>query len=762
MQVSEKKCFIEDLVSISVADHAVYRPLVFSASNPAQWHALQSLCATGRVVRFVDALGPQLRGLAGIRFPEGPLQEPAYQAWCDALLQGASPRNWGNYVFYPWTGTLVQLLPEALFRELRLNRNQNKITAAEQAVLSRQTVGLVGLSVGNAMALTMAMEGCFGAVKLADFDTLELSNMNRIRASVTDLGCAKTVLAARQIAEQDPYLQVSCFHEGIHDHNLAEFFDSPRLDVLVEECDDMALKVRLRHEAKARRIPVIMESSDRGVLDIERFDLEPDRPIFHGLVKEEAPVAARDPFARMDLALQINRIQDVSPRMLASILEIGDTLTTWPQLAADVVAGGGHVCHAVRAVALGWVQGSGRWILDGLGALQQAPLLTGPAEACTKPGPDCAVEQATPEGMNPRLHALLDAARLAPSGGNSQPWRFHVDEDGFWVRAEHAGVVQALDFDRGPTWMAHGAAVENAAIQAAAFGGRLTVSPFPFPDQPDVSARCTWSAEPDRSGLPQLAGALGARLTSRQGPPGGEAPPFPLERLRDLFPQNLSLQCWQDPAARTRMGELLAVGERIRCLHPELHRDLFHEIYRDNGAFSHRRTGIEYGELDLAPAQALAVRLLERPEVVAEVRAVNGARGLCAGFAAPIAASPALISLHLDRDRPGDWFELGRQVQRCWLSLHQNGWLVQPIGTTLFLLRLAKHRPELGFNHHEIHELERVSAALRGEFNLNTDRAVFLMRCFPGQPSPRRSRRKSLAELVRLGSPVPVSDQPAR
>jgi hypothetical protein len=27
-----------------------------------------------------------------------------------------------------------------------------------------------------------------------------------------------------------------------------------------------------------------METSDRGVLDVERFDLEPDRPIFHGLL----------------------------------------------------------------------------------------------------------------------------------------------------------------------------------------------------------------------------------------------------------------------------------------------------------------------------------------------------------------------------------------------------------------------------------------------------------------------------------------------
>ena len=28
-----------------------------------------------------------------------------------------------------------------------------------------------------------------------------------------------------------------------------------------------------------------MDTSDRGMLDIERFDLEPERSIFHGLVE---------------------------------------------------------------------------------------------------------------------------------------------------------------------------------------------------------------------------------------------------------------------------------------------------------------------------------------------------------------------------------------------------------------------------------------------------------------------------------------------
>ena len=60
----------------------------------------------------------------------------------------------------------------------------------------------------------MAMERNCGLLKIADFDILELSNLNRIRSSVDCIGQKKTTLVAREIAEIDPFLQVEIFEEG--------------------------------------------------------------------------------------------------------------------------------------------------------------------------------------------------------------------------------------------------------------------------------------------------------------------------------------------------------------------------------------------------------------------------------------------------------------------------------------------------------------------------------------------------------------------
>lgn len=746
-----------------VADD-VFRPLFFAAADADARAALAALVAGGRVLRQKDVLEQQLRGLAGVRCPDQTLDGDKFDAWCEALLQGQSRDRWGAWVYYPWNGTAVHLLPAALFRELRLNRNRNKITLAEQRVLAQKTVGIVGLSVGNAMALTLAMEGCFGTIKLADYDRLELSNLNRIRAGVCDLDLPKTVLAARQIAEQDPYLDVQIFSDGIQEDNLDAFFDgAPGLDLLVEECDNMLLKLRLRHEARARRIPVVMESSDRGVLDIERFDLEPTRAILHGLAEGVPLDGPRDRAAQMAVALKINRLQDVSPRMAASLLEIGATLNTWPQLAADVIAGGGHVTHAVRAVFLDQHRQSGRWILDGLGHLHQPPLLGGDgplaaaAETAAPTGAEHvdAVPDAAPAALTDAMQRILKAALQAPSGGNSQPWRFWVDGRRIWLQADEPTPRNRLNFDDRPAWLAHGMATENAVLAAAELGGCLTVQVLPQPQRPDLCALWEWRPDqaPAEGVRADLAAWLFQRRTTRCDADASPRRAFPSAALTALLGATVSMQVWEDAAERARLAELLAIAERIRCLHPALHQELFAEVFRHDPAAAERRTGLEWGELALDGVRDLTVRLLERPAVAAACRAVDGAQVLRAGFAAPIAASPALLGFSLPGDRPGDWFALGRAVERCWLQLTALGWCVQPIGTTLFMLRLLQDGSTLDFNAAEQRDLYLAAQGLHHEFGIQANRATFLLRCFPSDRTLPASRRKPLASVVAEGAP---------
>jgi ThiF family len=347
--------------------HVSWRPEILDPGCSQDAARLDELCEHGRVWQVHDTLEAQLVDLARTRNPHRALSQEEAESEARALLGGEPIETYGSWVFYAWSGRLVRILAPDEFRELRLDRNRNKITVEEQNQLQQLTVAVVGLSVGNAVAVTLAQEGNCGRLKLTDFDSLEVSNMNRLRARIDEVGLPKTVLAARQIYELNPYANISLSSGGLTVENVGDFLTGdPVPDVVIDECDSIEMKFLIREHARALRIPVFMETSDRGIVDIERFDLEPRRPLFHGLVGAltSADIRIMPREERMQVVLSIVERASLSKRMAASLGEIGRTLSTWPQIASEVTLAGASMTTAVRRIGLGQRLASGRTYVD--------------------------------------------------------------------------------------------------------------------------------------------------------------------------------------------------------------------------------------------------------------------------------------------------------------------------------------------------------------------------------------------------------------
>lgn len=267
-------------------------------------------------------------------------------------------------MWYPWSARLVHVLPREEFRLVRTDRNRGKVERPQQRRLLGKRIGVVGLSVGNSAAVTFALEGIGGAYKLADFDTFGLSNLNRLRAGVHHLGANKAVISARQMFEIDPYLDIEIFTDGLTEDNLDAFVGG--LDLLVEECDTPFAKVAARERARALGVPVVMDCNDRGMLDVERFNLEPDRPLLHGLIGDvsSAELKSLSHQEKVDLMLAMVDAEKISPELRASFGELGKTLSSWPQLASGVALGGALTAEAARRILLGAQCVSGRFYVD--------------------------------------------------------------------------------------------------------------------------------------------------------------------------------------------------------------------------------------------------------------------------------------------------------------------------------------------------------------------------------------------------------------
>lgn len=311
--------------------------------------------------KFRDIYESQLSELFEITQP-GLLASPDVETKRQAFVtERSSPAAQlrGNYVFYPWSGLLLHIVSKAELAVLRTNRTTKLVFPEELERLSQFSAGVAGLSFGNGIALSLAYSGIADTIKLADTDIFETTNLNRVRVGLPSVGEAKTVITAREIYEINPYADVRLFTDGLTPDNLDDFVggDKP-LNVVFDVVDDFSIKVRLRLAAKQAGVPVIMLTSleDSVLVDVERFDLDPQAEIFHGLlgsVTDELLAGNMSEQDKARYAMAIVGPENVSYRNLLSLSEIGKSLVSRPHLYGTVSIVCGLAAFIVKRIALG-------------------------------------------------------------------------------------------------------------------------------------------------------------------------------------------------------------------------------------------------------------------------------------------------------------------------------------------------------------------------------------------------------------------------
>ncbi|WP_437973864.1 Rv1355c family protein [Sorangium sp. So ce295] len=694
------------------APNGAWRPRFFRPAREDDAEELGRLLHDDARIEIFDTIGRQLADLVKTRHPRERLGERDVARLVGEHLNGAPIEAYGVWVHYPWSHRLVHLLDEAEFVELRTDRNKHKISGEEQAALARRRIGVVGLSVGQSVAMTIALERGAGELRLADFDHLDLSNLNRIRTGAHNLDLPKVVATAREIAELDPFLHVTCFPEGVTADNIERFLlDGGKLDVLVDECDSLDIKLLLRTTARAHRIPVVMETSDRGLIDVERFDREGDRPILHGLVGDLTPERVRGLSTedKVPYVMQIIGQDAISLRLRASLVEVQQSVSTWPQLGSAVVHGGAAAADTARRIALGEPVRSGRYYVDleelisgpeGEPAAADAPRAPGPALAAAA-GPLPAAEAGAVALDPARLRRLVAAGVAAPSGGNCQPWLWVHEGRRLGLFHDRARSESLADFQGAGGVVALGAAAENVVLAAHREGLGVRVSPFPCEGDEDLAATFAFFGAPtpgaEDHAMDGLADAIGLRHTNRR--PGQRAPLAEEHRaaLRAAVESipGARLGLLEAPAELDEIGALIGAGDRLRMLARQTHADMMREVRWTEAEAEARRDGLFVGTLELSPTDLAGFKICRDYRALELVRRWGGGRGLERMAQKAIRCAAAVGLITLPRARLTDYFQGGRAVERAWLTATQLGIAVYPMTTLPYLFaRLIRGRGE--------------------------------------------------------------------
>ncbi|WP_022949365.1 ThiF family adenylyltransferase [Methylohalobius crimeensis] len=375
--------------------------------------------------------------------------------------------------------TFDTMNPSPHFRYFEaFSRNLGWITATEQKILRTKHVAIAGMGgVGGSHLLTLARLGV-GAFHIADFDVFELANFNRqAGATVSHIGRPKVEVLAEMALDINPELQIHRFPEGVTRNNLAKFFAG--MDLYVDGLDFFAFD--------ARRI-VFDHCAEEGIPAITAAPLGMGVALLNflpgGMTFEE--------YFRLEGQSEDEQILrfllGLSPRMLQTGyladptgVDLAHHKGPSTPMACELCAGAAAtealkiLLHRGPVKAAPWGMQfdayRNRWVKTwrpggNRNPLQKLALTIARKQLMAVKNSD--THQQTP----PRtaIEEILDAARWAPSGDNTQPWRFElIDDRHLAVHAHDTRDWCVYDLEGRASQLAVGALLESIAIAASQF-----------------------------------------------------------------------------------------------------------------------------------------------------------------------------------------------------------------------------------------------------------------------------------------------------
>ncbi len=348
------------------------------------------------------------------------------------------------------------------------------------------------------------------------------------------------------------------------------------------------------------------------------------------------------------------------------------------------------------------------------------------------------------------LQQILDLARWAPSGDNTQPWRFEiigpdrVDIHGYDTR-DHV----LYDFDGHASQMAHGALLETLRLAATRFG--LRAEWCLRPGCPDRAPIYEVTLHPSDISEDPLTPFIERRTVQRRAMRTTPLSSEEKDALISAVGQDYSLQFFDSFSDRLAVGRLLWKNAYLRLTCPEaypVHRD----IIEWNARYSSDRIPDQAVGVDPLTAKLMrwVMQSWQRVDFFNRYLAGTIVPRIQLDFI-PALACASHILLRPKKIQSGltDHLAAGMALQRLWLTATRLGLHLQPEMTpVIFRWYVQANRQfsqEAGINAGAValaKQFEQISSAQPGD--------GFAFFCRIGHSGEPRSRsiRKELHQMI--------------
>lgn len=139
--------------------------------------------------------------------------------------------------------------------------------------LKNSTVMIVGIGGVGGFVCEALARSAIGTMILVDFDTVDITNLNRqIIATIKTIGRKKVDIMKERINDINPDCQVITYDLFLNDDNFQKI-DISKIDFLIDCCDSVNTKKMLMKEAITRNINYIPSMGTANKMDPSKLEI---------------------------------------------------------------------------------------------------------------------------------------------------------------------------------------------------------------------------------------------------------------------------------------------------------------------------------------------------------------------------------------------------------------------------------------------------------------------------------------------------------
>ncbi len=250
---------------------------------------------------------------------------------------------------------------------------------------------------------------------------------------------------------------------------------------------------------------------------------------------------------------------------------------------------------------------------------------------------------------------IIRYAAMAPSGHNTQPWLFSIDDHVITIHPDYSRRLPVVDPDDHALFISLGCALENLMIAARHFGYEPSVDLEPESDEIKVTFTENGGADDNR-----LFEAIPHRQATRRTYDGNPIPEKDLEALRNASVQDdVLFRIFKDPVEIAPLVEFVKQGNRLQFSNKAFVNELISWIRFTKSKAQRQRDGLNSASMG-APSvpQWLGRLFLKMASAEGEAKKCEKA----------IKSSSALIMFIAADNSKRAWIHLGRSFERVALT----------------------------------------------------------------------------------------------